>query len=61
MAAVGGWYQPLGLMLLPPSAFFIIGFLIWALRSWKIEQVEEPEYRPGSAVTPGSANAGSRR
>jgi Na+-transporting NADH:ubiquinone oxidoreductase subunit D len=34
-------YVPNGLMLLPPSAFFIIGLLIWALRSWKPEQVEE--------------------
>ena len=31
----GGWYNPNGLMLLAPSAFFIIGLLIWALRSWK--------------------------
>ncbi|NCO50700.1 MAG: NADH:ubiquinone reductase (Na(+)-transporting) subunit D [Deltaproteobacteria bacterium] len=37
----GGWYLPNGLMLLPPSAFFIIGLLIWVLRSWKKEQVEE--------------------
>ncbi len=37
----GGWYLPNGLMLLPPSAFFIIGLLIWALRTWKTEQVEE--------------------
>jgi len=37
----GGWYVPNGLMLLPPSAFFIIGLLIWVLRSWKAEQVEE--------------------
>lgn len=37
----GGWYLPNGLMLLPPSAFFIIGLLIWALRSWKTEQVEK--------------------
>ncbi len=36
----GGWYQPNGLMLLPPSAFFIIGLLIWALRTWKTDQVE---------------------
>jgi Na+-transporting NADH:ubiquinone oxidoreductase subunit D len=41
----GGWYQPNGLMLLSPSAFFIIGLLIWALRSWKTEQVEAPEYQ----------------
>lgn len=37
----GGWYQPNGLMLLAPSAFFIIGLLIWALRTWKPEQQEE--------------------
>jgi Na+-transporting NADH:ubiquinone oxidoreductase subunit D len=41
----GGWYQANGLMLLPPSAFFIIGLLIWALRAWKTEQVEEKEYQ----------------
>jgi Na+-transporting NADH:ubiquinone oxidoreductase subunit D len=39
----GGWYVSNGLMLLPPSAFFIIGFLIWGLRTWKPEQVEENE------------------
>ena len=41
LAAEGGWYAPNGLMLLPPSAFFIIGFFIWALRTWKSDQVEE--------------------
>ena len=61
VVAAGGWYQPLGLMLLPPSAFFIIGFLIWGLRSWKTGQIEEPEYRTGLAVTSRSAEAGSRR
>ena len=34
-------YEPNGLMLLSPSAFFIIGFAIWALRTWKPEQIEE--------------------
>jgi Na+-transporting NADH:ubiquinone oxidoreductase subunit D len=43
--ADGGWYQPLGLMLLAPSAFFIIGFVVWAMRSWRTEQVEKPEFR----------------
>ena len=38
-AAEGGWYVPNGLMLLPPSAFFIIGLSIWALRTWKPAQV----------------------
>lgn len=41
----GGWYEPNGLMLLPPSAFFIIGLLIWAIRVWKPKQVEKPEYQ----------------
>ena len=39
----GGWYNTNGLMVLPPSAFFIIGFMIWALRTWKPEQVEAQE------------------
>ncbi len=39
----GGWYVTNGLMVLPPSAFFIIGFLIWAVRTWKPEQVEAAE------------------
>jgi len=41
----GGWYVPNGLLLLPPSAFFIIGLLIWALRGWKKEQVEPADYK----------------
>jgi len=41
----GGWYVPNGLLLLPPSAFFIIGLFIWALRSVRKEQVEAPDYK----------------
>jgi len=41
----GGWYQSNGLLLLPPSAFFIIGLLIWAVRTWKTQQVEAPEHQ----------------
>ena len=41
----GGWYVPKGLVLLPPSAFFKIGFLIWGVRSWKKSQVEAREYK----------------
>jgi Na+-transporting NADH:ubiquinone oxidoreductase subunit D len=37
----GGWYVPNGLMVLPPSAFFLIAFLIWAIRTWKPEQNEK--------------------
>jgi Na+-transporting NADH:ubiquinone oxidoreductase subunit D len=43
--ANGGWYVPNGMLLLPPSAFFIIAGFIWALRSWKTGQVEVPEYQ----------------
>ena len=41
----GGWYTPNGLMLLAPSAFIIIGLLIWAIRMWKPDQVEESQYQ----------------
>lgn len=37
----GGWYSSNGLFLMPPSAFFLIGIIIWAIRSFKPEQVEE--------------------
>ncbi|MBN8413458.1 NADH:ubiquinone reductase (Na(+)-transporting) subunit D [Halomonas denitrificans] len=40
----GGWYVPNGLLLLPPSAFFIIGLIIWVLRSLNPEQVEDNEF-----------------
>ena len=40
----GGWYIANGMMLMPPSAFFIIGLLIWGLRSWKRSQIEKAEY-----------------
>ncbi len=44
LARDGGWYEPNGLLLLPPSAFFLIGLFIWALRSWKKDQQEKPDY-----------------
>jgi Na+-transporting NADH:ubiquinone oxidoreductase subunit D len=40
----GGWYQPNGLMLLAPSAFFIIGFFIWVLRNKHAAQIEKNEF-----------------
>ncbi|MDJ0814251.1 MAG: NADH:ubiquinone reductase (Na(+)-transporting) subunit D [Woeseiaceae bacterium] len=43
--ANGGWYEANGLMLLPPSAFFIIGLMIWGIRAWKSAQVENPDYQ----------------
>jgi Na+-transporting NADH:ubiquinone oxidoreductase subunit D len=39
----GGWYEPNGLMLLPPSAFFLIGFMIWIIRTYRPEQVESED------------------
>jgi Na+-transporting NADH:ubiquinone oxidoreductase subunit D len=41
----GGWYVANGMMLMPPSAFFLIGLFIWALRVWKTEQVEQPDFK----------------
>jgi Na+-transporting NADH:ubiquinone oxidoreductase subunit D len=41
----GGWYEPNGLMLLPPSAFFIIGLIIWGFRQWKPAQVERTDFK----------------
>jgi Na+-transporting NADH:ubiquinone oxidoreductase subunit D len=41
----GGWYDPNGLMLLPPSAFFIIGLIIWGVRQWKPNQVEHADFK----------------
>lgn len=43
--ADGGWFQPLGLMQLAPSAFFILGLLVWLVRVLRPEQVERPEFR----------------
>jgi Na+-transporting NADH:ubiquinone oxidoreductase subunit D len=41
LAKDGGWYVPNGLMLLAPSALFLIGLLVWALRQWKPELQEK--------------------
>ena len=41
---MGGWYRPNQIMSYASSAFFLIGFLIWGIRSWRIEQVEDEEY-----------------
>jgi Na+-transporting NADH:ubiquinone oxidoreductase subunit D len=47
----GGWYLPNGMLLLPPSAFFLIGLFIWALRSWKKDQVEQPSFKMAPQVS----------
>ena len=38
-------YVTNGMMLIAPSAFFLIGLIIWALRSYKPAQVEEPDFK----------------
>jgi Na+-transporting NADH:ubiquinone oxidoreductase subunit D len=47
----GGWYQPNGMMLLPPSAFFLIGLFIWGIRAWKKDQVEKPSFKMAPQVS----------
>jgi Na+-transporting NADH:ubiquinone oxidoreductase subunit D len=37
----GGWYIPNSMFLLAPAGFFIIGVMIWILRTWKPAQQEE--------------------
>jgi Na+-transporting NADH:ubiquinone oxidoreductase subunit D len=46
LAKDGGFYDPNAMLLLPPSAFFIIGFLVWVIRSWKPEQNEKADFKP---------------
>ena len=46
LAHEGGWFQENALFLLAPSAFFIIGFLVWGIRSWKPEQKEQSDFTP---------------
>jgi len=47
--AQGGWYEPLALMLKPASAFFLLGFLVWIVRTFRRRQVETPEFTPRTA------------
>ncbi|TVP50811.1 MAG: NADH:ubiquinone reductase (Na(+)-transporting) subunit D [Halomonas sp.] len=51
----GGWYVPNGLLLLPPSAFFIIGLMIWVIRSIHPEQVEDNEFKMKENTKPQEA------
>jgi Na+-transporting NADH:ubiquinone oxidoreductase subunit D len=41
----GGWYVANGMMLMAPSAFFLIGLLIWVIRIYDKKQVEEPDFK----------------
>lgn len=51
-ADAGGWFTPLPLMLLPPAAFFLLGMLVWVVRSIWPEQAEEPEHTSPLATEP---------
>lgn len=44
LVSAGGWYQPMRLMLLAPSAFIILGLLVWAVRSLRPGQQEPREF-----------------
>jgi Na+-transporting NADH:ubiquinone oxidoreductase subunit D len=64
--AQGGFFQPLGLMLLPPSAFFILAFVVWFIRWRRPEQVEKPKLslltaKPAIRPWPVFAGLGRRR
>jgi len=41
----GGWYTPMALMLLAPSAFFLLGGLVWLVRTLNTYQIEPPEHQ----------------
>jgi Na+-transporting NADH:ubiquinone oxidoreductase subunit D len=40
LTSEGGWYNPNGLLVLSPGAFFLIAIFIWILRTLKPEQIE---------------------
>ena len=52
LAEQGGWYTPLSLMLMPPAAFFLLGLLVWAIRSVRPEQAEARDHAPPLAQEP---------
>jgi Na+-transporting NADH:ubiquinone oxidoreductase subunit D len=52
LAENGGWFEPIALMLRPPSAFFLIGFLIWALRSASLARTRASEHSSRVRITP---------
>lgn len=51
----GGGFEPLHIMLLPPSAFFIIAGIIWYIRRKRPEQLEQPEFQ--SRIEPEAAQS----
>lgn len=55
LATEGGWYVSNGMFLLPPSAFFLIGLFIWAVRSFHKDQVEVSEFKMSPNTKPKEA------
>jgi len=41
----GGWYYPNGMLVLSPGVFVLIGLMVWAIRTWRVEQAEQPAFR----------------
>lgn len=46
LVSEGGWFTPLSFMLLAPAAFFLLGLLVWAVRTVLPEQAEAPDHNP---------------
>ena len=40
----GGWYVPCGLLVMPPCAFFLVGLLIWVVKTFRKDLQEPLEY-----------------
>ena len=40
LAAQGGWFEPLAIMAMAPSAFFLLGLVVWIVRTARPEQAE---------------------
>ncbi len=40
----GGWYVPCGLLVMPPCGFFLVGLLIWLVKTYRKDLIEQPEY-----------------
>jgi Na+-transporting NADH:ubiquinone oxidoreductase subunit D len=55
----GGWFEPIGLMLRPPSAFLLIAGMIWALRSGRRRSAARAAEAHGSVAGASTGAAGA--
>ena len=53
----GGWFEPIGLMSSPPSAFFLIAGLIWAVRSVSLSRARRRPHPVGATPAPAGARS----